>query len=205
MTEFVEADLSGARFERVSLRSATFSQVYLNDARLTRVDLSGIEIKGALLHHVTLRGVELFDVDISGDLRDVTINGVDVAPLVEAELNRRDPLRAKMRADDVPGLQEAWAIVRGLWADTVERAQTLPETALHESVNGEWSFIQTLRHLNFATAAWVERMIIGDPSPWHPLDLPWDEAPGWEGVPWDRDARPSLDEVLAIRRQRQRP
>jgi hypothetical protein len=46
-------------------------------------------------------------------------------------------------------------------------------------------------------------MVLGDPSPWHPLDLPWDEAPGWDGIPWDRDARPGLDEVLAVRRERQ--
>src|SRR4029453_19227920 len=64
-------------------------------------------------------------------------------------------------------------------------------------------FIQTLRHLNFASAAWVERMILGTASPWHPLDLPWDEAPGWDGIPWDREAQPSLDEVLMLRRERQ--
>jgi hypothetical protein len=46
-------------------------------------------------------------------------------------------------------------------------------------------------------------MILGDPSPWHRLDLPWDEAPGWDGIPRDREARPSLDDVLAVRRQRQ--
>jgi DinB superfamily len=46
-------------------------------------------------------------------------------------------------------------------------------------------------------------MITGDPAPWHPLDLPWDEAPGWDGIPWDRDARPTLEEVLAIRTERQ--
>jgi hypothetical protein len=45
-------------------------------------------------------------------------------------------------------------------------------------------------------------MLIGDPSPWHPLDLPWDEAPGWDGIPWDRDARPPLDEVLTVWHQR---
>jgi DinB family protein len=79
----------------------------------------------------------------------------------------------------------------------------LPTEALHTRVDGEWSFVETLRHLNFASAAWVGRMIRGDPSPWDPLDLPWDEAPGWEGIPWDREARPSLDAVLAVRRQRQ--
>jgi hypothetical protein len=46
-------------------------------------------------------------------------------------------------------------------------------------------------------------MALGDPSPWHPLDLPWDEAPGWDGIPWDRDAQPSLDDVLTVRRERQ--
>ena len=45
-------------------------------------------------------------------------------------------------------------------------------------------------------------MVLADPSPWHPLDLPWDEAPSVEGVPWDRDVRPSLDEVLAVRAER---
>ena len=44
---------------------------------------------------------------------------------------------------------------------------------------------------------------VGDPSPWHPLDLPWDEAPEWDGIPWDRQARPSLDVVLTLRQERQ--
>jgi DinB superfamily len=35
-----------------------------------------------------------------------------------------------------------------------------------------------------------------------PLDLPWDEMPDLPGVPRDRDARPSLDAVLELRRDR---
>ncbi len=46
-------------------------------------------------------------------------------------------------------------------------------------------------------------MILGDVSPWLPLDLPWDEATPWDGFQWEREARPSLDEVLALRRERQ--
>ena len=69
-------------------------------------------------------------------------------------------------------------------------------------MDGEWSFIETLRHLVYATAAWVRRAILGDPSPWHPLDLPWDEMPDSPGTPRDREARPSLDEVLELRRDR---
>jgi DinB family protein len=113
------------------------------------------------------------------------------------------PDRAKMRPDDSDGFREAWAILEQLWKGTVARAMTYPAPALHESVDDEWSFIQTLRHLNFASAAWVGRMALGDPSPWHPLDLPWDQAPGWDGIPWDREAQPTLDEVLTVRRDRQ--
>lgn len=203
MTEFREQDLTGARFERVSLRGATFTRVYLNDASMRAVDFTGAQIRGALFNRSRMRGVELADVEISGELQNVVVNGVDIAPLVDAELNRRMPDRARMRPDDADGFREAWAILERLWEGTVARARTFPEPALHGSVDGEWSFIQTLRHLNFASAAWVGRAILGNASPWHPLDLPWDEAPGWDGIPWDREARPSLDEVLTVRRERQ--
>jgi hypothetical protein len=193
MPGFREQDLTGARFERVNLRGATFNQV----------DLTGMQVRGAVLTGSRMRGVELVDVDIYGELQNVTVNGVDIAPLVDAELNRRMPERAKMRPDDSDGFREAWAILEALWDGTVARATTFPEEALHRSVDDEWSFIQTLRHLNFASAAWVGRMVLGTASPWHPLDLPWDEAPGWDDVPWDREARPSLDEVLTVRRDRQ--
>jgi DinB superfamily len=143
------------------------------------------------------------DVEISGELRNVVVNGVDIAPLVEAELDRRMPDRARMRPGDADGFREAWAVLERLWEGTIARARGFSEQELHRGVDGEWSFVQTLRHLNFASAAWVGRMVLGDASPWHPLDLPWDEAPGWDGVPWDREARPSLDEVLVVRRERQ--
>jgi len=203
MTEFREQDLAGARFERVNLRGATFNQVLLTDATMHAVDLTGLQVRSALFKQSRLRGVELVDVEITGELQHVTVNGVDIAPLVEAELNRRMPDRARMRPDEPDGFREAWTILERLWEGTVARARSFPEEKLHRNVGDEWSFIQTLRHLNFASAAWVGRMILGNVSPWHPLDLPWDDAPGWDGIPWDREARPSLDEVLTVRRDRQ--
>jgi hypothetical protein len=149
-----------------------------------------------------MRGVEMVDVDIHGEVQRVTINGVDVAPLVTAELDRRYPDRARMRPTDPAGFREAWSTVERLWAGTVERARRLPPELLHESVDGEWSFIETLRHLSFATDCWIQRAILGDPSPWDPLDLPWDEMPDTPGVPRDREVRPSLDTVLELRRDR---
>lgn len=161
------------------------------------------DLRAISFHHVRFVGLELIDVEIAGEIDGVTINGVDVGPLVEAELDRRMPDRTKMHPTTVEDFHEAWATLERLWGETEARARALPPELLHERVRDEWSFIETLRHLGFASAAWVARMVLGDPVPWHPLDLPWDEAPGWDGIPWDRKARPSLVEVLALRRSRQ--
>lgn len=179
-----------------------FENVRMTGAQFRVVDLSGARFDNVLLSGVVMRGVELCDVDISGELRNVVINGVDVAPLVEAELDRRCPDRPKMRPTDPDGFREAWALLGRLWAGTVDRARTLDPSLLHESVGGEWSFIQTLRHLAFATDCWVNRAMLGDPAPWHPLGLPFDGMDESPDVPWDRDVRPSLDEVLGLRADR---
>jgi hypothetical protein len=192
MAAFTGDNLSGSRFERVDLTDAEFRATDFSRARFRGCDLSG----------VVMRGVELIDVRIDGEIQNVVINGVDVTPLVNAELDRRNPDRARMRPTDAAGFREAWDIVERLWAGTVERARGLDAGLLHQSVDGEWSFIETLRHLVFATDAWVRRAIFGDPSPWDPLDLPWDEMPDTPGIPRDRQVRPSLDEVLALRRDR---
>jgi len=192
MADFHRADLRGSRFERVDL----------SGAHLRAVDLTGARFRGVDLSAVVMRGVELVDVDIHGELHHVMINGVDVAPLVNAELDQRYPDRAKMRPADAAGFREAWDVLERLWRGTVERASRLPPELLHESVDGEWSFIETLRHLAFATDAWIRRAMLGDPSPWDPLDLPWDEMPDTPGVPRDRAVRPSLETVLELRRDR---
>ena len=84
------------------------------------------DLRAISFHHVRLLGLELVDVEISGEIEDVTINGVDIGPLIEAELNRRMPNRAKMHPTTVEGFQEAWAILERLWAGTEDRARTLP-------------------------------------------------------------------------------
>lgn len=192
MADFIRADLRGSRFERVDLSGAQLRAVDLTDARF----------RGVYLRGVVMRGVELVDVDLHGEIENLTINGVDIGPLVNAELDRRYPDRAKMRPADPAGFREAWDILDRLWSETVERARRLRPELLQRSVDGEWSFIETLRHLVFATDSWIRRAILGDPWPWDPLDLPWDEMPDMPGVPRDRDARPSLDAVLELRRDR---
>jgi len=174
----------------------------LRDSEFRAVDLRGSWFRDADMAGVVMRGVELVGADISGEISDLTINGVDVGPLIEAELDRRYPDRPKMRATDPAGFAEAWDVVERLWEQTVDRARRLDPALLHESVDGEWSFIETLRHLVFATESWVHRAVLGEPAPWHALSLPWDTMPDAPGVPRDRDVRPALDVVLELRRDR---
>lgn len=184
-------DLTGSEFERADMTGSRFSMVLLN----------GTTIRDSHLRQVTMRGVEIEDTTINGEIANLVINGVDVAPLVEAELDRRHPDRPKFRPTSADGFREACEINERLWAATVDRARNLDPQQLHESVAEEWSFVETLRHLAFASESWVGRCILGDPSPWHPLSLPWDQMPSTPGVPRDRDARPSLDEALALRHE----
>jgi hypothetical protein len=191
MTDFTEQDLGGSTFWRVNLAGATFREARLTDALLQDVDLSRTRVRAAYLDGVRMTGVEVPDMEIYGEVVRLLVNGVDVVPLVEAELNRRMPERALMSPTDLAGFHEAFAILDRLWAGTVAKARALPPEKLHEQVDEEWSFTETLRHLGFAHACWVGGVVLADPSPWHPLDLP-----------WDRDVRPSLDEVLDVRAQR---
>ena len=85
VTDFTSEDLTGSRFEDVYLTGARFHDVDLTNARFHLVDLTGVMIRGAAL----------VNVDISGDIKNLRVNGVDVVPLVEAELNRRYPERVK--------------------------------------------------------------------------------------------------------------
>lgn len=192
MADFNGEDLSGSRFYEVDLTKAHFENVEMASARFQNVYLTGS----------ILRGLWLEDVDIDGEIRNVTINGVDIGPLIEAELDKRHPERTKLRPTDADGFREAWAVIEQSWPPTIERARRLAPELLHERVEGEWSFIETLRHLVFATDAWVSRAILGDPSPYSPLGLMHTEAKDIPGVPNDPDLRPGLDEVLAVRAER---
>lgn len=166
------------------------------------VDLSGAVFRQVNLSGARMRGVFLTDADIDGVIGGLTVNGVAVAPLIEAELDRRHPERVALRATSAEGMREAWAGVRSFWAETVREALTRPEADLHRSVDGEWSFVQTLRHLVFVTDAWFGRSVLGRAEPFHPLALPPSFVTGAEAYGVDPAAGPTVDEVLRVREDR---
>ena len=174
----------------------------LPGARIEDADFSG-----ARLHAPNFEGARITDgwfygANISGDLEGLILNGVEVGPLVEAELDRLFPERVKLRADDPAGLTDAWRMLERMWEATNAAARDLPSTRLDERVDDEWSFIETHRHLVTATDCWLRRMVKGMERPYHP----WGLAGSWLTDPasWglEPDPHPSLDDVLEVRRER---
>jgi uncharacterized protein YjbI with pentapeptide repeats len=175
------------------------------DFRGTRMD--DADFSGSRLHSANLEGTRitdgwLRDADISGFIGGLRVNGVEVAPLVEAELDRRFPERMKLRAVDPQGLAEAWALIEDVWRTSVARARTLPEESLFERVDDEWSFVETLRHLIFATDAWLLRMVRQLSHPYHPWGLAGSFLTDPARLGIDPEASPSLDAILTVRRGR---
>jgi hypothetical protein len=97
--------------------------------------------------------------------------------------------------------RDVWAEIEVLWSGTIDGAVQLPPDLLHVRVDGEWSFIETLRHLLFVVDAWGNRALGGVASPYDPLDLP-PSGMRNSAVPCDVTARPALRDVLALRAER---
>ncbi|MBM0275847.1 DinB family protein [Micromonospora tarensis] len=174
---FVDTDLRGARFDRATLAGAV----------MRGVDVSGLDIDAPWLAETAL-----------------LVNGVDVVPLVEAELNRRFPGRELRQATDPADLRAAWAAVERAWAAAVDRVLAMPEGTVDVSIDGEWTFAQTLRHLVFAADAWLGKAVLRLPQPFHPL--------GQSHVEYETDGfdmsvftteRPTFETVLRVRAERQ--
>src|SRR4051794_8650907 len=179
MPEEFEGDLAGAVFWGADLTGAVFRDVNLTDAKISHA--------------------WLVNVDIDALVEKVVINGVDVT----AYVNERDPwypLRGMLRPSTPEAIRAAWAALEDEWAKTISRAQALPEASLHESVNDEFSFVQTLRHLVFAMDKWFTAPILGEG--FDPIGLP---NSGSVDFPWpglQYDLTPSFAEALALRTDR---
>jgi hypothetical protein len=177
-----------------------FEDADLSRSQFLEVDLTGARFEGANLTDVTMNEVWLVNVAIDGMIANLNINGVDVTSYVHAELTRTNPERALLMPTDPDGMRASWREVSARWDAAIERAQRLPEATLQASVNGEFSFVQTLRHLVFGIDKWVIVPILD--GTFSPIGLP---NTGSLDFPWpdlDRETSPSFAEALAVWRDR---
>jgi hypothetical protein len=168
--------------------------------RFVDEDMQGAEFRECNLSSTRLVGVVMQDAVIDGLVTNLVVNGVEVMEYVEAELDRRHPVRHLIRSDDPADLRRGWRQLRADWAATVAHIRQLPGIE-HASVHDEWSAVQTLRHLVFVHDSWFRRCCLGSTDPFTPMGLGIESAPDREAQGLDPAADPTLDEVLAIRDQ----
>lgn len=154
--------MTGARFHRVDLGEATFEDVNLHRAIFDNVNLGEATIRSANLSGLTIEGAAI---------RGLTIDGIRVDQLIEAELDRRDPERARLRMDDVFDPAEVRRVMARLdkvRAAFYARLRAAPPAHVnhHAAYEGAWSALEHLRHLVFAEDMYLNRWLLGNDRPW---------------------------------------
>ncbi|GAA0267301.1 DinB family protein [Cryptosporangium japonicum] len=140
----------------------------------------------------------LQDAVIDGLVTNLVVNGVEVTGYVEAELDRRHPVRVLIRSDDPADLRGAARQLRADWAATLERIRRTPGVE-RRSVNDEWSAAETMRHLVFVHDSWFRRCCLGSTDRFTPMGLGTTVEPyrGAHGI--DLTLDPAFDEIVKVR------
>ena len=183
-TDSGTSDFEGATFVRKSFKGATLRSCDVSGVTMRSVDVGGLDIDSHDLFFGTL-----------------VVNGVDVVPFVEAELNRPFPGRELQSAQTPEGLRDGWVAAQVAWAETLGGT---PAEMVHAHVEHEWSLAQTLRHLVLATDAWLGGGIMRLAQPFHEIGLIFTGAAemGFD-VSMFRTDEPSWEEILDVRAGRQ--
>ncbi len=180
---FENQDMAGAAFREVSLREAVFDGVDLAEATIINSNLKGLSIADPFV------------------ATGMTIFGIPVERMIDAELDRRDPERARLHMDDPHDPETVRAAVERLRALRSDFRATLrstaPEVLRQRPEEKKWSAIEHLRHLVFAEDLNINRWILRNEEPFSKLGLlpqMWAQEPAFADV----GAEPSddLEEIL---------
>jgi hypothetical protein len=168
---------------------AAFDMVSFAGASMRNVNFVGVKMEGLFIK-----------AEISGPIDGLKVNGVEVAPLIEADLVRRHPELAKFKATDLGEVREGLQIVEDQLGATVRRAAALSEELRNRRVEGEWSAVETLRHLVFVVDLYVRRQVMGlGVDAYHPIGLPPSHMPpSLPGAEIDVELRPSFEEAVTV-------
>ncbi len=149
--QFTHVNMAGTEFHDVNLQDAIFDDVNLAGARIRNTNLVNVVIEDA-------------------QIKGLTIFGFNVAELIEAELDRRDPKRVALRAADIFDPDEIKGVLAEL--DGVRTAfKALLRATAEDRRTGHpgpdrWSATEHLRHLVFAEDLYLNRWLLRNEEPW---------------------------------------
>jgi hypothetical protein len=178
-----------------------------NTDELKGAEFVNVDLSGAYFHNVNLQGAKVMEAMLvndrfSGLIHGLVVNDIEIAPLIDAEMTRRYPERARLTPNDADGVRDAWSVIESLWAATKQRASALPESTLRERVDGEWSFLETLRHLIFVTDLWISGTVLGRTNQFHAFGMPPSFITDPEPYGIDLSADPGFAQVTVAREER---
>src|ERR1700730_17939448 len=101
----------------------------LKGAEFVNVDLSGAHFRNVNLQGAKVMEAMLVNARFSGLIHGLVVNDIEIAPLIDPEMLRREPERARMIPDDAAGVRDAGSVIESLWATTKERASADPGLA----------------------------------------------------------------------------
>jgi hypothetical protein len=153
---FENRDMAGVVFHNVNLAGAVFDDVNLSGGRIHNANLTNFNIEDAYI-------------------KGLTVFGFRIDELIEAELDRRDPERVRLRMADcfdpecVRAVLSHLGEVRSGFAAFLRDADPALLSARPDPEN--WSVIENLRHLIFAEDLYLNRWLLQNNEPWCKLGL----------------------------------
>lgn len=154
--EFEHCDMAGSVFRDVNLGGATFEDVNLAGATIRNANLADFHIEDA-------------------NIKGLTVLGFRIDELIEAECDRRDPERVRLKMRDLYDPEAVHAVMARLEELRAAFRQRLRATdsgslATRPSAN-EWSALENVRHMLFAEDLYLNRFILQNDKPWNRLGL----------------------------------
>jgi hypothetical protein len=148
---FENRDMAETLFHNVNLYGTTFDDVNL---------------EGARIYNANLRNMTIDDANIAG----LTIFGVRVDQLIEAEFDRRDPERVRLRIHDIFDPEEVRRVLARLdevRAEFYARLRATPPDMLNAHPGPDrWSALEHVRHLVFAEDMYLNHWLLRNEQPW---------------------------------------
>ena len=161
---FEHCNMPGTHFDDANLARSIFTRVNLAGTTFHDVNLDGVTISNA-----NLQDVKIDDANVAG----LTIFGIDVSKLIDDEMDRRDPERARLRVHDFydpADVRRVMARVEPLRASFRAQLSSIADVTLATRPSpNEWSVIEIVRHLLFTEELYLNRLILQNDRPFSRL------------------------------------